>query len=137
MTNPNLARNLFVASGAAIACLGLTACAGAQIFEQPASTPNTPAVTIQASPSTNKSGEQPLIERVYYPNGTRETKVNNANGSGYSKVISYCDGRDLIDVIVEIDAGYGHGMSGGSVNRTPNSLPCADGRLDPADFAQK
>ena len=131
MTNPNLARNLLVASGAAIACLGLTACSGS------AQTQVESPVTTQPSPVINNSDEyQTSIKQTYMPNGTRYTNYSSNYTRDYRSVLAYCDGASM----VEITSVGGYGGGAGAVTRTPDTErfhPCDDGRLDPADFAQK
>lgn len=130
MTNPNFARNLFVASGAAIACLGLTACTGSAAAESTASLP----ATALPSPSVNTSSEQPTVRTTYYPNGTRITIIDEPSGYPVS-LLGYCEAGSLVEVYLEDYHGYG-GAGGGIVRTPPTEAfhPCDNGRLDPTDF---
>jgi len=94
MSNPNLARNLFIASGAVIACLGLTACGGEATAE------STPPVTTLPSPETRTDDtRQTSITQTYMPNGTRYTFFSDKYGnSDFRSVLAYCDGDSMIEI---------------------------------------
>jgi len=127
MANPNLARNLFVASGAAIACLGLTACSGQAQVESPVTTQPSPVIY-------NSDQSQTTINQTYMPNGTRYTFYSNeyTSATRSARVLAYCDGTSMVEVPLT-----GYNYAGGAIARTPSTAtfhPCDDGRLDPADF---
>jgi hypothetical protein len=130
MTNPNLARNLLIASGAAIACLGLTACSGHATAES-----TTPPATTQPSPEIQTDDDrQIVVKQTYMPNGTRLTSYSNKYGieSNFPTILAHCDGGSMVEV-----TGTGYNWGGGAVTRTPDTSmfhPCDDGRLDPKDF---
>lgn len=114
--------SLAVASGA----LALAACGTPEPAAHPESSVPEPAVA-----QTN--GFRPEI--TYHPNGTREVTamILTANGEAVDRtrsVFEFCDGEDLVGIG---EAVYRDGS--GSMERTVGHSACADGRLEPSDFA--
>ena len=76
--------------------------------------------------TTVVTGSGVTITQIYTEDGRRITRTN---GFSAEDVFDYCDGPDL----VERTEWTRFDTSG--LARSPNHPACADGRLDPADFA--